>query len=721
VVWYGISGDKTEYMKAWNYDKNAYGGDGWQEVGVYTAFAIGEGSGSDISSDCKISQRNGETGIYVINAPNNGAAQPFVPKNNKIYSVDVHLDKSGNGDTVKAMICTDYSDPATAIGSATYTFGDNANGWQNIAFENPVSVTPGKTYYLVLQATEDSGKVIWNGTVQSCGSLNSYNYDVAALSGWAEKPYYPAYEIVSYPNGSVTQGFIARGNTVTGVTLNLFAAKAGGKVKVEIRTDYTDAKTTLATVEAPLTKAGEQTLAVTFDKALDVQYENYYYVVVTLADTDGYAKVLTDAATSATSYAYDGTWTKVGYTFLAEPSFEVDKGKIITLDGRVSAVQEIPTAGELVTGVEMILSKDKNATGTLKATLYKGYGDGAQRIDTKRIDIEAISENGDWVTVLFDLPLTKTQKNGNYYVKLETENASGNVYWCGSETVDNYETFTEAGGKQITVKGEASFEALTSKINLISNYTQTDANYMLIHAWVMYVNNNKGTAEDLEFIKESYPVIAGFANYYIDKAEYFSGEMNLLYNPSLEHSRKIRYWKSYDLLTNVFASQALHELSIVAKAHKDEIMATKWDTFAKRIEKGIKDHLITEVDGKTIYGEFYDVEDNMKFYKGISWINMAPIAAEWYAMDLEIMKNTYEIYKKYATVNIYGDDGLATEATLVTNGDTTTSTELTREFIGKGIAWELMFCDMIGDTERMAEILALELETAERNKISVYP
>jgi hypothetical protein len=120
------------------------------------------------------------------------------------------------------------------------------------------------------------------------------------------------------------------------------------------------------------------------------------------------------------------------------------------------------------------------------------------------------------------------------------------------------------------------------------------------------------------------------------------------------------------------------------------------------------------VDGKKIYGEFYDVEDNMKFYAGISWVNFAPVAAEWYGMDLEIMKNTYEIYKKYASIRMYGQDCLATEATLGT-------TELTRELIGKGIAWELMFCKMIGDTERMAEIVELELATAEKNKISVYP
>ena len=325
-----------------------------------------------------------------------------------------------------------------------------------------------------------------------------------------------------------------------------------------------------------------------------------------------------------------------------------------------------------------------------------------------------MSEDPAWINFLFDLPLTKTQKDGNYYLHLELVEGAGKVYWCGSTSIDHYETYTEKNGVKTTVTGEAGFEALRSRINLISDYTQTDATYMLVHAWAMFVNNNKGTQEDLEFIKESYPIIKSFANYYIDSKDYYNKNMDLLLNPSLEHSRKIRYWVSYDLLTNVFASQALYELSFIAKAQGDSEMEEKWKKVATKIEEGINTHLVTEVDGKKIYGEFYDVEDNMKFYAGISWVNFAPVAAEWYGMDLEIMKNTYEIYKKYASIRMYGQDCLATEATLGTS-------ELTRELIGKGIAWELMFCKMIGDTERMAEIVELELATAEKNKISVYP
>ena len=134
----------------------------------------------------------------------------------------------------------------------------------------------------------------------------------------------------------------------------------------------------------------------------------------------------------------------------------------------------------------------------------------------------------------------------------------------------------------------------------------------------------------------------------------------------------------------------------------------------EKIKNGIHKHLTCEIDGKTIYAEFYDREDNMKFYEGISWVNFAPVAAEWYGMDVEIMKNTYEIYKTHAGIDMFGYKGLATDHFLGT-------TETRMEFIGKGVAWELMFCDMIGDTERIQEIVDLELATSKRYNLSVYP
>lgn len=713
VVWYGVTSAKAGYLKSWNYDKKAYGGNGWQELEVYTSFVIGE-SDTQITEDYQIVQRKSDMAIYMINAPENGGAQPFVPKNELIYGVEVHLDKSTNSDKVNVMICEDYQDFETAIAQTTYTFGEHASGWQSISFDAPVSVTPGKTYYLVVQATADSGRVVWNGTSVKCDCPKSFNYDKNVFGGWTGSNNYLAFEIISFPTEIVSKGFEARGKAASSVELELFAPKAGGTVKVEIRKDYADPKTTIGTAQAQVDKIGIGNYTLVFDEEVPVEFKDHYYIVVTLTDTAKGTRVMTDPTAAASSYAYGDGWKRVGYDFHVNAGFEVDKSPVITLDGKTAGVQEIPTDGELITTVKVLLSKDEGAKGKVKATLYKDYGANAQLIDSKTVDIEKLSVEAGWVSFAFDLPLVKTQKNGNYYVKLETVDAKGNVYWCGSTTIDNYETFIEKDGVKTVVAGEAGFEALQGIIRLLSDYTQTDATYMLIHAWVMYVNNNQGKPEDLEFIEQSYPIIKRFANYFLDN-KFFNKKMNLILNPSLEHSKKGRYWIAYDLITNVFASQAFYELSFVAESMNDAEMKEHWMNYSKKIEGGIHKNLVTEVDGKKIYAEFYDAENNkMDFYNGISWVNFAPVAAEWYGMDLEIMKNTYEIYKKHAGIKMLGFDGLATDAFLGTD-------EIRRELIGKGVAWELMFCKMIGDTERVEEIVALELATSKKYKLDIYP
>lgn len=711
-VLYGVTSAGSTAMKCWNYDKNAYSGNHWQELAVYVAFIIGE-SGSEVTVDYKVSQRKADMALYMINEPNNGAAQPFVPKNNKIYSVDVHLDKSSSTDKVNVMICTDYNDLSTAIATATYTFGDTPNGWQNIVFDTPVSVTPGTTYYLVVRGTADSGRIVWNGTTQNCDVPKSLNYDKGVFGGWVENSCYLGFEIISYPTKTIAQSFEARGNTMGGVDVTVFSEKAGGKIKIEVRSDFADASTTLCTAECGIDKAGEKTYQITFANEIAMQYQDTYYLVISFEGTDGYVRLMTDAAAAADSYALADSWSRVGYAFLADARFGVDRETIITLDGKTAGVQEIPCAGELITGVKVVLAKDKNATGTLKATLYKADGKNEQLIDTKKVSIESLSEQADWLMIKFDLPLTKTQKDGNYFIRLETVDAKGNVYWCGSTTVDNYGTYVEKNGTYTKVSGEAGFEAYKGVTRLLSNYTQTDATYMLIHAWVMFVNNCKGTEEDLLFIEQSYPIIKSFANYFLSD-EYYNKEMNLIYNPSLEHSKKGRYWQAYDLITNVFASQAFYELAEFAKSKGDDTNWGYWMSYAEKIKAGIHTHLVAEVDGLTIYGEFYDRYDNMKYYEGISWVNFAPVAAEWYGMDMQIMKNTYEIYKKHAGIDMFGFSGLATDHFLGTD-------ETRMEFIGKGVAWELMFCNMIGDTERIQEIVDLELATSKRYNLSVYP
>ena len=152
--------------------------------------------------------------------------------------MELHLSKTSDSDTVEVSIRTDYTDPETAIVKTNYTFNGNESGWQTIQFEKPATVIPGKTYYLVVQATKDSGRVVWNGTTENCGSLNSISYDLPNWGGWAEKPYYPAFEILSYSAATVAQGFEARGSSLRAVDLTILSQSGKGTITAEIRTNY---------------------------------------------------------------------------------------------------------------------------------------------------------------------------------------------------------------------------------------------------------------------------------------------------------------------------------------------------------------------------------------------------------------------------------------------------------------------------------------------------
>ncbi len=636
-----------------------------------------------------MAQRNDERAIYLLNAPTNGAAQPFVACCDHVSAIEVSLGKTTDADTVNVMICTDYRDPQSAVCRVCYTFGEHPSGWQYIAIPTPVKLEKGKRYYLVITATEKSGRVVWNGTTHLCESEISYNYDLAVFGGWSQKTHHLAFEVLSDPLDRVTKPLAIRGNAVLGVDVSLFSQYEEAKVKAEIK----QGNTSLATAEATVKKAGQSTLYLPFEREFPVNSEANYDLCVTVTASKGHARVTVNGV---------------------EAVFESDRQPLIVLDGKTAAWQALPDCGKRITGVRLLLEKDMAARGSLHVSLYKGFEDDLQYLDTKKMDAEALPETADFVTVLFDLPLWKEREDGGYCVHLSFDATAGTISLCGSKFYNRQKTYAVQNGIKNEIMADAGFELLSSPLELLSNFTQTDANFMLLHAWAMYRAENDGEEEDEEFLLQSYPVVRDFANYYLDTEGYYNSEMNLILSPSLEHSRLGRYWIAYDLITNTFASQSLYELSLAAEEMGDGEMAEKWMRYAKMIEEGIHTHLVTEFDGKKIYAEFYDAEHGMQFYPGISWVNLAPVAAEWYAMDAQIMANTYEIYRKHGSVNMYGYDCPASEATLGTE-------ELTREMIGKCIAWELMYCAMTGNCRRIAEILEIELETARRNGNTVYP
>ena len=665
-----------------------------------------------------IAQRGAEKAIYLLNAPNNRASQSFVPVNDRIYGVEVNLSKTYDTDKVTVLICREPMDESSALARAEYTFGDSPSGWQRIYFNAPVKLNAGKEYYIMIVASEDSGNVVWNGSTRACGENRSYNYDYAVFGTWEIKQYALAFEVLSCPEDTVAKQFIARSNKLIGVQISVCSNIAGAKLGVEIcGNDLYDPKRTVANTEIVIRKNGKQDIFCEFKEPIALQKDKDYHVIITFPENRGYCKVISDSRRRAPTVGYDRKrkcWDCIGYNLLVEPVFDMDIAPLYDALNGGFALQKIPTKGEIITAVSLLLSKSQGACGEICVSLCKGNPGDLQVIDMIKYDVSEITPSGKWISFVFDLPLVKIRQYGDYYIKLEGKDVKGSVYWCGSRNKNTTESFVQQNNELQISNGVFSFEAFQAEFGLISNFMQTDANYMLIHAWCMYVNSLPSTVKDREFISASYPIIKRFAEFFTDDDKYYNAELDLILNPSLEHSRLGRYWIAYDLITNVFASQALFELSGIAGAMNDFKSSEKFREYSEKLKMGIEKNLTTEFEGKRIYAEFYDVEDNMKLYRGISWVNLAPIAAEWYGVDMQIMKNTYEIFKKYGSVNMYGYGCLASEVTLGTN-------DITKEMIGKCIAWEMMLCKVLGDEKRLAEIIRVELETAARNGNTVYP
>ncbi len=256
---------------------------------------------------------------------------------------------------------------------------------------------------------------------------------------------------------------------------------------------------------------------------------------------------------------------------------------------------------------------------------------------------------------------------------------------------------------------------------------QIDGTFFFLHAWYQFATQAPQTAQNKAFIEGSYSKVKDFANFYLDQGCLHSN-YDLIFNPSLEHSRENDYWQAYDLLTNVYVSQGLHEMALYFKT-SDPTNAQKWEDAASRIVKGVHNNLVAEVDGKIMYAELRgrsekkvaaDPDTPEVFVSGFSWVNLAPMSCDWYAADPDIMDHTYQMYLKYAAPRFANRTTKTAYKIFEQCTDyyrTKTVDRAGSLVIGKGIAWEILYCAKMKDTERLTTLLSF----VEENSNEIYP
>ena len=239
---------------------------------------------------------------------------------------------------------------------------------------------------------------------------------------------------------------------------------------------------------------------------------------------------------------------------------------------------------------------------------------------------------------------------------------------------------------------------------------QVDGHYMLLHAWALWALQAEDTPEKAAFIEESWPTVSAYASYFIND-QYIDSALKLVRNPNYEHTGAGGGMiETYDLITNAFMSQALHELSTIAQQRGDKEQADLWKKTSELIVEGVEENLVMTASGKEIYAEL--LNNKKELSTGLSFVSWGPVAAEWYGINSERMANTYEIYRKYGSLEFGNISMLNIYFDLKSN-------KRSNHVVGKAVAWELMYNRAIGDEERVEELLTFMRENSTPG--GVYP
>ncbi len=718
VVWRGISGSGE--FQSINYDLTADGG--WRTgTGDITAFEILSPEGA-AGNTCVYAADTADRYLYLLNAPIHKAMQPFTVPFSQIDAVNVYLTCTEDTDRVLVQIRKDIADDTTVLTQQEFVIGSSKDGWQHLVFDQPVEVCANERYYLALSAPEDCGQVIWKGGDATDG-YQAINFDSEAYdNGYVTDNKTTAFEILPYfslnQQPVAQQFYFTVSGDLTGVQVSLRTAGTGGTLHGELR--RAPDGPVLATAETVLNLAGENTYLLSFNQAVTIPADQICYLTLQVTDTAEETVLLTCQGGQVYGNSYirqAGIWQSVPMTFAITPLQRMVG--LAQIGGATFAEQEIPSyQGETVTAVTVRIGKTQAASGTVQATLLKKVEDTLLYVDACTLPLDTVGQDTE-LTFYFGLPIDKrANEAGNYVLRLSAESApKSSVIWYGTPSSDRFSSAYEDGQRR-EISGDLSFTAYRSYLTPTCDAArQVDCTYMVAYAWVQFYRAAVDHATYSQWLKDTYPLVRDLCNYYLQVDNQLSDSLNLLHNPHFEHTRNTQYHQGYDLITNVFASQSLHEMCQIAAEMGDETNAAYWAQVDARLVQGIQETLVCQFDGSTIYAEMLGkmVDENCDdyFIPGFSWVNLAPIAADWYAADTEILQNTLEKYQKFGSVD-YGDYAML-DACVFLNEEGT-GLDLTKgvngtsaHVIGKGWSWLLMFAAEQGNTGMVEQLLGFSL------------
>ena len=652
------------------------------------------------TSGQSVAQLDYGTALYRVVLPNNQAAQEFSVPFDSITEISIALEISSKSGKIHLDIGTAPGDASVADMAFDVKDVVIDGKWAKFVFDTPVKVEPNQVYTFTVGGEVSDGNVVAFGKL---GAGGAYNFDLPAYGGWIKEAHSIGYQIrsdvsIAGESNAASQTFTATGDRLDKIDIALTSNEAtkahakltdaSGKVIKEVTVDVPE-NTNILTLDMGLTvtEGAQYTLSVWTDggrTAWEMMSADSHYLIVTPEYSGSHLA---------------GSATIGGSTVASQTLPAILNSKKVT-----SAALYLAAVGTV------------GANDTFTVSLYKGD----VLVDAITCPLSMLGDKATEYKFELCLPVSDVPADDDYSIKVSASR-EGSVKWFGKQD-----------GSNVLL----SYTVGCSNVTPLSRAVQVDGHYMWLNSFAMFVlqaeKNFKGQYD--EFIKAVYPQMSAYAEHFFETEGTLGGNVGfidetygLMYTPSYEHSRDGRYWKAFDLITNVFVSEAMHKMSQVASVYGTADQATAYAKYADELAAAINDKMVYELDGKDIYIDLIDVEngtnhkgytevteEGYRVYKGFSFVNLAPLAADWYAMDEQIMKNTYETYfkfgsEKYGKYNVLG--------VTVTLNENETTDKIGNHVIGKGFAWELHYNWKMGNTERVEEMIAF----MEARSTTVYP
>ena len=378
------------------------------------------------------------------------------------------------------------------------------------------------------------------------------------------------------------------------------------------------------------------------------------------------------------------------------------------LDGDYSGVQTFKAPEDPIRAIEVFM-RLCGCKGTVTLAIAKDRD--SEPIRTATVDAQEAEQKGRWVRFAFDPPLALPPGAASC-IRLSFE-GEGKPLWYGLEGTTHrlagtwaYDASDPSPHWLEHPDHATAFAIDTGDLTrpdawpypIICDRDQVDGQAHVVMAFGRLAQRRGPTP----FEDKWYSFVAKLLDRSTDWPYVLTGEypsdLGLVRNVSLEHSREGRMWDTYDILTQCFVGAALESMIAVAERRGDDEHANRWQERLKALRAAVGQHLVRELDGKTMYLEMRLPNSAAGVpFEGMGWLNLAPVAAQWEPLDGQVLRNTVEALRQRAEFEWHGQKALAYDW----NADGT----FTKAVIGKGLGWEIDYYQREGKWDRIADRL----------------